>query len=139
LWSTGQISQSIELPVLAADTSVWVTVAKDGCGSSDTVLVKVEEVPQGELYFPNAFTPNGDGSNDEFKPLGPTDNITQYNLQVYNRWGQLVFSSDDPNVPWDGGNTRQPGVYIYKVKYRIEGECIQTKRYNQSGWVVMLG
>lgn len=139
LWSTGEISQMIDLSVRAADTSVWVVVKKNACSSSDTILVKVEEVVQGELYFPNAFSPNGDGNNDEFSAIGPKDNITDYKLQVYSRWGQVVFTSDDPNAVWDGGNTRQPGVYIFKVEYRIEGECIQTKNCSLSAWVVLLG
>lgn len=138
LWSTGEISQTIELSVQAADTSVWVSVKKNGCSSGDTVLLKVEELTQGELYFPNAFTPNGDGSNDEFKAIGPTDNISDYNLQIYNRWGQLIFTSDDPDLAWDGGQTKQAGVYVFKVNYTIEGECIQTKYCSQSGWVILL-
>ena len=68
------------------------------------------------LYFPNAFTPNGDGLNDSFGPVSRFFN--EYSLSIYDRWGKLVFFSNDPNVPWWGtvgkANHQAPeGVYVY--------------------------
>lgn len=66
--------------------------------------------------LPNAFTPNGDGNNDEFIPF-PYRFIDRIDIQVFNRWGQLVFSTNDPDINWDGrdkqGNNLADGVYHY--------------------------
>jgi gliding motility-associated-like protein len=66
------------------------------------------------LYFPNAFTPNGDGLNDIFKPVGIY--ITNYHLQIFDRAGRAVFYSGDPEHGWDGyieGGPAQEGVYVW--------------------------
>ncbi|NQU33317.1 MAG: gliding motility-associated C-terminal domain-containing protein [Bacteroidetes bacterium] len=122
LWSTGETNETIELIDVPKDTAVWVVVNKHGCTGSDTVLIKVEEI-QYQLYFPNAFTPNNDGKNDLFAPVGNTNNVTIYQLIIYNRWGQQIFESSNPDVGWDGkynGNLSTIGTYIYKVSYRMD-------------------
>ncbi len=82
---------------------------------SDEVTVYV--IP----YIPNAFTPNGDGHNDRFRIVGlPPENISQFNLQIFNRWGQLVFSSHDILDSWDGtmlGGACPAGVYTWAIYY----------------------
>lgn len=73
------------------------------------------------LYIPSAFSPNGDGINDEWKWSSdclPKD----FTAMVFNRWGELLFSSNDPLRGWDGtygGVLSQVDVYVYKVKYRL--------------------
>ena len=72
-----------------------------------------------EVMFPSAFSPNGDGQNDILLPLG-TRNIKNINVQIWNRWGQQVFSSSDPTKGWDGsfqGTPAQIGVYAYMIRY----------------------
>ncbi len=138
-WSTSQISQTIELKELIQDTSIWVIVNKNGCLTADTISVSIEEnIVKQQLFFPNAFTPNGDGNNDVLKAVGPTDNVSMYSLIIFNRWGQQIFETDDPNAGWDGSNPMQVGVYVYKVTYRIEGNCIETKNYSGSGTVALV-
>jgi len=138
-WSTGQISQSIELKELIADTTVWVVVDRNGCLSGDTISIGIEEnIVKLQLYFPNAFSPNGDGNNDVFAAIGPTDDVSLYQLIIFNRWGQQIFENNDPNEGWDGGDPHQSGVYIYKVTYRMEGNCIETKDFSESGTVALL-
>jgi gliding motility-associated-like protein len=72
-------------------------------------------------HIPDAFTPNGDGLNDRFTILGvPPENITKYNLQIFNRWGQLVFSSTEITESWDGtlkGQDAAEGVYSWVIFY----------------------
>ncbi|PCH93468.1 MAG: hypothetical protein COB85_07020 [Bacteroidetes bacterium] len=75
------------------------------------------------LFMPNAFTPNGDGINDTFFPLGIgfTDPKFEYTMHIYNRWGDTIFKTDDINNPWDGkannGNKQaQSDVYIWVIK-----------------------
>lgn len=80
-----------------------VCILCDGEEFTDTVRIHV--IP----YIPNAFTPNGDGLNDVFRITGlPVENITRFNFQVFNRWGQAIFSTSDIMEGWDG---RSKGEY----------------------------
>lgn len=68
--------------------------------------------------LPNVFTPNGDNINDEFIAENPFDYVQKVDMKIFNRWGELVFQTDDPNIKWDGKaqKTNQlvsPGVYYY--------------------------
>ena len=81
---------------------------------SDTVCV--DNCP--EYWLPNVFSPNGDGENDSFMAIEPFNYIESINIQIFNRWGQLVFESKDPYFRWDGNslvnNEAVPsGVYYY--------------------------
>jgi gliding motility-associated-like protein len=70
---------------------------------------------------PTGFTPNGDGLNDEFRPLGSAEFTSDYQMTIFNRWGQQVFRSVDPLVGWDGrykGQEAQTGVYAYFITYK---------------------
>jgi gliding motility-associated-like protein len=72
-----------------------------------------------KYYFPNAFSPNGDGLNDTFGVLGV--GIEEYELLIFNRTGELLFESTDVQVAWDGTymNNKVPaGTYVYKVKMK---------------------
>ena len=81
-------------------------------GCTDKVTGGV--IVKGFLFFmPNAFTPNGDGHNDVLLP--EYTGILTYSIEVYDRWGQIAFSSDNPANGWDGNNA-QDGVYNYIVK-----------------------
>jgi gliding motility-associated-like protein len=98
----------------------WVTlriVTPNGCPGIDSVLLR----PPAHIYFPNAFTPDGDGINDLFGAVGHY--IEDFELIIFDRWGNEVFSSKDMNVHWDGRvNGSGPavnGVYVYK--YRASG------------------
>ena len=72
-------------------------------------------------YMPNAFTPNGDGNNDDFKIVGlPPENITEFNIQIFNRWGQIVFATNDILHSWDGtfnGEICPEGDYTWVIFY----------------------
>lgn len=70
---------------------------------------------------PTGFTPNGDGINDDFRPLGSAEYATDYQMTIWNRWGQEVFRSIDPLNGWDGkfrGQDALTGVYAYMISYR---------------------
>ena len=72
------------------------------------------------LNFPNAFTPNGDGKNDTFGPIGFLNdiNVKNYTLNIYNKWGQIIFKSNSYAINWDGkinGTDAPTGVYAYRV------------------------
>ncbi len=87
-----------------------------GCvhDSSKQVLIR----PDVAVYAPNAFTPNGDGINDFFEVKGA--GLEKYKLQVYSRWGELMFESNDLSVQWDGTYKGVPvpgGTYVYHIYY----------------------
>ena len=69
------------------------------------------------LFMPNAFTPNKDQLNDFFNPSGRIT-VKQYRLSIYNRWGELLFESNDPKLAWDGNyknETCPQDVYTYWI------------------------
>ncbi len=117
LWSTGETSSSISVTRLGRYSVTTATV----CGQDSDELI----VGPGlcEVYFPSAFTPNGDGKNDQFRAetnLRPS----YFELKIYNRWGQLIFSSKDPAQGWDGtmgGKRTDSGVFVYHASYEIRG------------------
>jgi len=70
------------------------------------------------MYIPSAFTPNGDGVNDFFGVKA--EGIKTFNLQIFNRWGEVVFESENINNLWDGSfkgeRIKNTDVYVYQVK-----------------------
>ncbi len=97
------------------NTTTYLVQATDtnGCFSSDTVIVRV--VPSDDLVFYSAFTPNGDGDNDIFY-IGNIQKYPENILKIYNRYGQVIFTSAGYNNEWDGsyqGNAVPTGTYFY--------------------------
>lgn len=110
--NASNISNPVASPLTTTTYTVLVT-DNYGCTAQDDVTIFVEQEPA-NIFFPNAFTPNGDGVNDFFKGFG--NNIKQYYLSVYNRWGEKVFETYNLQAGWDGTykNEQQPvGVYVY--------------------------
>jgi gliding motility-associated-like protein len=74
-----------------------------------------------KVYIPNAFSPNGDGVNDVFKIETGDVILYEFNMKVFNRWGTLMFESDDYSRGWNGrfkNNILQPDVFIYAIEYK---------------------
>jgi len=90
------------------------------------------------FYIPNAFTPNGDGRNETFFDPGYATNVQDLSMNIYNRWGQLVYTSDNLSTTWDGtdskGNLAPQGVYIYALKVTT----YSGKHYDYTGSVTLL-
>jgi len=87
------------------------------------------------LHLPSAFTPDNDGLNDEFIPKGPK--VFNYQMQIFSRWGDVIFSSDEPFEGWDGlikGSKAPEGTYIYRLNF----EDAVGNKYDQSGSVIVL-
>ena len=85
------------------------------------------------LYVPNAFTPDNDGVNDAFHPMGSGFEGDLYTFSVFNRWGEVVFATDDPKLPWIGQNNQRlgthfvpDGVYGYRVEAQGYHELVPT-------------
>ncbi len=105
-----------------------------------SVSNEVEIIPAAALYIPNAFTPDGDGLNDTFGGVG--EGITDYNIQIFDRWGNLLFESNDINKQWDGNykNELAPsGVYVFKVNAKGQGKDGKSKKLiNKTGNVTLV-
>ncbi|MDD4596862.1 MAG: gliding motility-associated C-terminal domain-containing protein, partial [Lentimicrobiaceae bacterium] len=65
---------------------------------------------------PNAFTPNGDGLNDTFRPVTDYDRFSKFSMVIYNSWGQRQFETTNPAEGWDGKNAAA-GVYVWVITY----------------------
>ncbi|MCE2847216.1 MAG: gliding motility-associated C-terminal domain-containing protein [Sphingobacteriales bacterium] len=101
---------------VSAGKKYRVIAYKNGQPQITSVSNEVIVIPAMSIYVPNAFTPNGDGMNDTWGVVGEA--IEEFSIQVFNRWGQLVYESSNPNVHWDGthmGNQVPMGTYVYKV------------------------
>lgn len=112
--------------------AVTLTIISEG-GCIDTLTQIVDVAFEPTLYVPNAFTPDGDGLNDVFQPIGIGYHDNAYALRVYNRWGELIFTSRDPMVGWNGqgrGRSLVPGgVYTYMIRYtNVKGSDFENVR-----------
>ena len=101
-------------------TIIYTYTATTGCSSSDTMQIAISVGHECDpvFYIPNAFSPNGDGLNDVYKPV--VRNVYKFLMQIYNRQGELIFSGNDFNTGWDGtfnGQRCPTGVYLFKVTY----------------------
>lgn len=128
LWSNGATTPQIIVDV-PGTYSVTVT---NPCGSlvlSGTVEPKA--ICPCEIAFPNAFTPDNDQVNDKFQPAFPCTKITEFQLFVYNRWGENVFETTSQTDGWNGENNGQPAptdVYAWYAVYKLaDGQQITEK------------
>jgi gliding motility-associated-like protein len=119
--------QNCSTAVATPDRDITYTItasSSDGCESTRQVVIRVIQ-PTFQLYVPTAFTPNNDGLNDIFR-LAPDNANFQFSLikfNIYNRWGQLLFQTNNIGLGWDGSykGLRQPtGTYIYQIIIKRE-------------------
>ena len=137
LWQDGSSD-----PTLRVNRSgeYWVQVTDvNGCIKKDSINITIQNCDDCSLFIPSAFTPNNDGLNDLFKARAECPNVglQNFSLSVYNRWGQLVFLTNDINDGWDGTyrNKRlDQGVYVYLVKYSFK----QAKLRQQKGTITLV-
>lgn len=118
---------------IAQTTTFTVSVSSSCTTYVDTVKITVETCEESAHYFPNAFTPNNDGLNDLFKPVFSEFTNKDYLLMIFNRWGDVIFSTNDITQGWNGrykdsSKDAQQDVYVYKLfaidKYGIELEKV---------------
>lgn len=104
----------VEVPSYVDSMTIMLMVQGDFCADTDTVRVPIIH---SSLFFPNIFTPNA-SSNNVFMPLGT--GFSHYQLWIFDRRGDLVFSTSDPRKGWDGSHNGRPcsqGTYTYRCRY----------------------
>ncbi len=91
-------------------------------GCTDTLFKILDVDPLVNYFLPNAFSPNNDGQNEFFKGTGKFKGMKDFKMTIFNRWGEIIFESIDPNMGWNGrknndGKMSPPGVYVCIVSY----------------------
>ena len=118
-------------PVIAPEETTEYQVVMDYgfCQALDTIniiVVDSSEVDCETIFLPTAFTPNGDGLNDDFGLTNDNFFLADFvSLDIYDRWGSHIFQGKTVTDKWDGlieGSDAMPGRYVYKLRYRCEGE-----------------
>lgn len=121
--------------IYGPQTFVVTGYSEYDCSADDTLVF--DDIEQCCLFsYPNAFTPNGDGINDGWHPV-TYGNVDFYLLSVYNRWGQRLFVTSDPNEKWDGSFLGQPcdaGNYHYLLR----AKCITGQEEKSGGSFVLI-
>ncbi|MCB0668905.1 MAG: gliding motility-associated C-terminal domain-containing protein [Saprospiraceae bacterium] len=118
-----------------------IEVSDGQCLFEDEIVVDFRECHYFSIYVPNAFTPDGDGNNDEFLPLiTPNIQVENYRFRVFSRWGNLLFSSQDLNESWDGtfsGQSLSPDAYLYSLQFDYTDDE-GSGRYEHGGSVTII-
>ncbi|MFT7347610.1 MAG: gliding motility-associated-like protein, partial [Cryomorphaceae bacterium] len=127
-------------PTDTAGEYLITLISESANGCIDT-LSKVLVINDDLLWFiPNSFSPNGDGINDLWKPVGTTVDLTSYSCKIYDRWGKVVFQSSDINTPWNGSNTNSEyfsGTNIYTYVLEITSATTEDK-YELTGFITLI-
>lgn len=145
-WNIGNLTSSTEVNPIYLFTNAgeyFVTlIATSPYGCQDTAIKKITITPDVVLYVPNSFTPNGDGLNDNFQIFLPPTGVdySTFSLTVYNRWGEVIYKTNDVNSFWTGaknnsGNILKQETYVWKISFKDE----QKKYYEKVGHVTLLG
>lgn len=117
-----------ENPIHAYDTSgvflvMLIAQNEPNYGCADTSFRYIEVDPLFTFYVPSGFTPEGDGLNDTWGPVGQNFEYESYNVKIFDRWGKIVWQTDNPSKRWDGtyqssGKDVKQGMYIYVFKMK---------------------
>ncbi len=107
-------------PDTGFQTVILTVTHPSGC--QDTAMALIDVIPDVRYFMPNAFSPNRDGLNDFFVGNGILVGIKSFEMHIYNRWGELIYESNDPEKGWDGtyagsNDIAPPGVYTYLLSY----------------------
>jgi gliding motility-associated-like protein len=137
-WSNGINNSSIT--VSPTQTTIYFVrgINMQLCSGFDTITICVNEYNDSTFYaIPSAFTPNGDGLNDVFKILS-TFNLNLESMQIFNRWGELVFETKNSALGWNGmfREREQPiGSYVYSIQLR---NTVNNNIENYTGTVTLI-
>lgn len=136
-WSTIPAQNNATATGLGAGSYNVTVTDNNGCTASTSV--QINEPVQGscgDVFFPNAFTPNGDAANPDFGPLGNLAAISNYLLLIYNRYGELIFYTRDPYKKWNGlyKGKQLSGAYVWAASFNFKG----TIKREEQGTVMII-
>lgn len=117
-------------------TQLTTLIVTNSFGCRDTTTKKIFIAPDVIYYMPSAFTPNDDNINETFKPIGLAFAIN-YKFIVFNRWGEILFNTDNPQNGWDGkfdGELVEQDLYFY----RLEFVGVDELRHEEKGNIMIL-
>lgn len=120
-WNTNPVQTTDSAINLIKGIFTAVVTDANGCTDTSEVTIGANGICN-DVYFPSAFTPNAT-QNNLFGPLGNVIDINNYGINIFNRFGQLVFSSNNPLIKWDGtfkGRKVSAGVYIWYASYNYK-------------------
>ncbi len=103
-------------PAVGTYTITLMAITNEGCNDTTSIQITIE--PETTFFIPEAFSPNADGHNELFMAFGT--NINSFQIVIFNRWGNMVYTGNDLGKGWDGninGNKAPEDVYVYKVTY----------------------
>lgn len=133
-WSTGETVQSIQVKQPGLYNVMYIDT--NCCMQRDTIKIYLLD-----LVVPNAFSPNHDGKNDRFHVKGPTLGIANYHFYIYNRWGQLIWETDNFDDGWDGtlnGSECPMGVYSWVMKFSVTGNLLNRDKVIKRGVLTLV-
>ena len=136
--SNFNFDSNLEMPVVTfpeGETSYQIHhIVGNSFGCFDSTTVEVDVQSDALIYIPNSFSPNGDGLNDIFLPRLSFVRNDGYHLTIWDRWGQVVFESNDLNIGWDGRCNKQNGyyqkseIYNYQLKFKSQQGILKVQR-----------
>jgi gliding motility-associated-like protein len=135
LWQDGSTGRYYEV---TEQGMYWVKVENEFCEASDSIYVILIDC-EAILVIPNCFTPNGDGYNERF--YVESVNLSNFTMLIFNRWGQMLFETEDINEGWDGkvnGRLCPIGTYFYLIKFTTECSNGIEKSGDRKGSVTLL-
>ena len=128
LWFDNSTGSSV---TVNSTGSYWLQVTSaDGCIGKDTIVVSSSTDCITGIYFPNAFTPDNNGNNDNWKPIVHGD-LLKYRLDIYNRFGEKVFETTDYKKAWDGifkGRRQPPDTFVWYCIYQFAGAAAKMEK-----------
>lgn len=123
-WNTTPVQTTATATNLPVGDNMVIVNAPGACADTAVVTIPLDLSCIG-IYFPTAFTPNGDGLNDSFGPLGSLSSLSKYSLSIYNRWGQRVFTTTNPFQKWDGifrEKMNNSNNFVWYAEYELPGQ-----------------
>jgi gliding motility-associated-like protein len=136
--TSAQTNVNVQYPEGVVGEYEVMLVAHSDLGCRDTALQTLIVFPEVIIYAPNAFTPDGDAFNQTWRVYMEGIDVYEFELLIYDRWGEVIWESHDINVGWDGMYNGQPvptGTYVWTIRTK---DSLNDAKYNYEGHVSIL-